>query len=335
MNTYHREAFADVPVSIKPDSPRFIDRYRAWLRLNGYAWQTEKTYVGWVLKFIRFHNKRHPESMGAREIEAFLNAMAVERYWSPSTQKTALNALVNLYSKFLNIEISKLTYRYATANKRLPVVLSHQEACSVIAYMQGDKQLIAKLMYGSGLRISEAISLRVKDIDFALNQIIVRSGKGDKDRITLLPASIRDDLLIRIERTRKIHESDLLAGYGSVYLPYALAAKYPSADKSFIWQYVFPSINIARDPRSGVERRHHIYPTQIRRAIQRASIEAKINKRITSHCFRHSFATKLAMDGVHLTQIQKLMGHSNLETTEIYLHLAEQMGLKVRSPVDF
>lgn len=335
MGAFNKEVFADVPVPVKPGSVRFIDRYRVWLRLNGYAYQTEKTYIGWVLKYIRYHNKRHPESMGEREIEDFLNAMALEKHWSPSTQKTALNALINLYAKFLKIEINKLNYRYATASKRLPVVLSHQEACSVIACMKGDQQLLAKLMYGCGLRISEAISLRVKDIDFAFNQIVVRSGKGDKDRITLLPASIKDDLLKRIERTRKLHEADLLAGFGSVYLPYALAAKYPSADKSFIWQYVFPSISISTDPRSGVERRHHIYPTQIRRAIFQATLEAKINKRITSHCFRHSFATKLAMDGVHLSQIQKLMGHTNLETTEIYLHLAEQMGLKVSSPIDF
>lgn len=324
----------DIPTSVKPHSKRFLDQYRVWLRLNGYAYATEKTYISWVIKFIRFHNRRHPKEMGAKEVSAFLSFHALNKNWSPSTQKTALNALINLYVKFLHMKIEKVSYAYAKVKKRLPVVMSHEEACSVIHSMKGDQQLMAKLMYGTGLRISECISLRVKDIDFAMNQLVVRSGKGDRDRFTLLPASLCDQLKVRIEATEKIHQSDLLLGFGSVYLPFALAAKYPKAEFEFIWQYIFPSIKISKDPRSGAERRHHIHHSQLQRAIKRAAVQAGIHKRITSHCFRHSFATKLALDGVHLTQIQKYMGHSSLETTEIYLHIAEQMGMQVRSPID-
>jgi integron integrase len=324
----------DIPVPVKADSKRFIDQYRLWLRLNGYSYRTETTYVHWVLSFIRFHEKRHPKDMGESEISAFLSSQTLRYHWSPSTQKTALNALVNLYRKFLKRELAPLKFGYSKVNPRLPVILAHEEAIQVIQQMKGDQQLIAKIMYGTGLRISEALRLRVKDIDFALKNIVVRSGKGDKDRITLLPISLVNELKNRIERTHKSHEVDLLAGLGSVYLPHALARKYPAAEFEFIWQFVFPSPVVSTDPRSGIERRHHIHPTQIARAIKKACAAAKINKRITSHCFRHSFATKLAMDGVHLSQIQKLLGHSNLETTEIYLHLAEQMGLQVKSPVD-
>jgi len=323
-----------IPVSVKPESTRFIDQYRLWLRLNGYAYRTEQTYIHWVLAYIRFHKKRHPKDMGENEISAFLNHQTLKHKWSTGTQKTVLNALVNLYVKYLKRELKPLKFGYSKVKQRLPVVLSHEEALCVIAQMEGDQQLVAKLMYGTGLRISEAIRLRVKDIDFNLNQIIVRGGKGDKDRTTLLPKSLIEPLSLKIELTKKIHEADLLKGLGSVYLPNALARKYPSAEFEFIWQYIFPSASTATDPRSGREHRHHIYPTQVARAVKRAAEAANLNKRITSHCFRHSFATKLAMDGVHLTQIQKLLGHTNLETTEIYLHLAEQMGLTIKSPVD-
>lgn len=324
----------DVPVPIKANPTKFLDRYRAWLRLNGYAYETEKTYLCWAKRYIRFHKMKHPAHMGASDISAFLNHGATKRYWSPSSQKTVLNALVNMYSKFMNVELGQLRYQYAKVEQRLPVVLSHQEARQVISFMQGDKALMAKLMYGAGLRVSECIRLRVKDIDFNLNQIIVRNGKGAKDRSTLLPTSLIDALKNRIDRTAKQQEIDILQGYGSVYLPYALSVKYPNASTELAWQYLFPAITLSIDPRTGTKRRHHIHKSVIQKAVKRAATEAKINKPISSHVFRHGFATKLAIDGVHLTQIQKLMGHRQIETTQIYLHIAEQMGLSIKSPID-
>jgi integron integrase len=324
----------DTPIPLNNNPVKFLDRYRAWLRLNGYAYQTEKHYVMWVAKFIRFHNMQHPEHLGPDAISAYLSEKALKENWSPSTQKTALNALVNMYSRFLGIEIGSLTFKYARPKPKLPVVMSHQEAATVISHLKDDNQLMAKLMYGCGLRVSECIRLRVKDIDFSLQHIIVRAGKGNKDRITLLPESIVPLLKLKVSVVEKIHEADLMNGFGSVYMPHALARKYPTDSKKVHWQFIFPSQNVSVDPRSGVEQRHHIHARTIQRAVKQAAYQSKIHKPITSHCFRHSFATKLAMDGVHLTQIQKLLGHSNLETTEIYLHLAEQMGLQVKSPID-
>jgi integron integrase len=331
MNIHYHD---DTPIPLIPKPLKFLDRYRNWLRLNGYAYPTEKHYLMWAAKFIRFHGMKHPEMMGGNEISEFLSEKALQEHWSPSTQKTALSALANLYSKFLGRDIGKLTFQYARPKQKLPVVMSHHEAVTVIQNMDSDNQLMAKLMYGCGLRVSECIRLRVKDIDFDLRHIIVRGGKGDKDRITLLPASLVTSIQQKIAVVEKLHEVDLLKGFGSVYMPYALAKKYPTEAKKVHWQFLFPSHVLSIDPRSGIEQRHHIHVRTLQRAVKCAAYTAKIHKPITSHCFRHSFATKLAMDGVHLTQIQKLLGHSNLETTEIYLHLAEQMGLKVRSPVD-
>lgn len=324
----------NIPIPLTNKPVKFLDQYRIWLRLNGYAYQTEKHYVMWAAKFIRFHNMQHPEKLGAEEISAYLSEKALKENWSPSTQKTALNALVNLYAKFMKIEVGPLAFQYARPKPKLPVVMSHGEAVSVILKLEGDHQLMAKLMYGCGLRVSECLGLRVKDIDFELKHIVVRGGKGDKDRITLLPESLVPLLKNKILIVEKIHEADLLNGFGSVYMPYALAKKYPTDSKKTHWQFLFPSQNLSVDPRTGIEQRHHIHPRTIQRAVKRAAYDSKIHKPITSHCFRHSFATKLAMDGVHLSQVQKLLGHVNLETTEIYLHLAEQMGLQVRSPVD-
>lgn len=325
----------DTPIPLVPKPVKFLDQYRTWLRLNGYAYQTERHYIMWAGRFIRFHGMQHPEKLGPEQINEFLSEKALTEHWSPSTQKTALNALVNLYAKFLKIEIGALAFQYAKPKQKLPVVMSHQEAIAVIQRLEGDNQLMAKLMYGCGLRVSECIRLRVKDIDFDLRHIIVRGGKGDKDRVTLLPTSLIPAIRQKIAIVEKLHEADLLNGFGSVYMPYALAKKYPTDSKKTHWQFLFPSHTLSIDPRSGVEQRHHIHARTIQRAVKRAAYEAKIHKPITSHCFRHSFATKLAMDGVHLSQVQKLLGHTNLETTEIYLHLAEQMGLRVLSPVDF
>ncbi len=324
----------DIPVPLKAHPVKFLDRYRAWLRLNGYAYQTEKHYIMWAAKFIRFHQMKHPETMGAEHISAFLSERALSENWSPSTQKTALNALVNLYAKFLGMELGQLSFSYATVKPKLPIIISHHEAVRIINQLTGDHQLMAKLMYGCGLRVSECLRLRIKDIDFDLSHIVVRGGKGDKDRITLLPQSLVPALQSKILAVSKQHEIDLLNGYGAVYMPNALAKKYPTEARKVHWQFLFISQNLSMDPRSGIIQRHHMHPRTIQKAVKKAVYELGIAKQVTCHCFRHSFATKLAMDGVHLQQIQKLMGHSNLETTEIYLHLAEQVGLKVLSPVD-
>lgn len=324
----------DVPVPILNKPVKFLDRYRHWLRLNGYAYQTEKHYIKWAARFIRFHNMQHPNTLSAEHISDFLSQNAIKENWSPSTQKTALNAIVNLFAKFLNKQVGKLSYTYAKVQPKLPVIISHQEACSVITHLQDDMQLMAMLMYGAGLRVSECLRLRVKDIDFSLNHIVVRSGKGNKDRISLLPRSSIARLKKKITYVIKQHELDSSQGFGSVYMPHALAKKYPSESKRVHWQYIFYSKNLSVDPRSGTKQRHHIHQRTIQKAVKHAAYQSGFHKHITCHCFRHSFATKLAMEGVHLSQIQKLMGHSSIETTEVYLHLAEQIGLQITSPID-
>lgn len=331
MNHFYDD---DIPVPLVPKPTRFLDRYRTWLRLNGYAYQTEKHYVMWAARFIRFHKMKRPEDMGADEICDFLSNRTLAENWSPSTQKTALNALVNLYSRFLHMEIGELTFQYASPKPKLPVVLSHHEACMVISNMSGESQLMAKIMYGCGLRVSECMRLRVKDIDFELKHILIRSGKGNRDRMTLLPQSLVPLLKQQIALVEKVHEADVLQGFGTVYMPNALAKKYPTEARKPHWQFLFPSVQVSVDPRSGVVQRHHVHARTLQRAVKKAAYQSGIHKPISSHCFRHSFATKLAMDGVHLSQIQKLLGHTNLETTEIYLHLAEQAGLRITSPVD-
>ena len=324
----------DIPVAVDPDSSRFIPRLRLFIRNKGLAYSTEKTYVSWTLRFIRYHNLQHPENLGPAEIDSFLTFLALNKNVSPSTQRTALNALVFLYSKFLKMPVENLQFTYARVPRRIPVVLSHSEALTVIENMTGQYQLMAKIMYGCGLRLMECCRLRVQDLDFSMNQIIVRESKGNKQRTTVLPESLYGCLQERLSETSKIHEFDLSRGYGKVYLPYALARKYKNAETEFKWQYVFPATGLSKDPRDGTLRRHHLHESCLQKSVKQAVRKAGLLKKATSHTFRHSFATRLLENGYDLRTIQELLGHSDISMTEIYTHVVRRGGRGVKSPVD-
>jgi integron integrase len=304
------------------------------MRDRGYAYQTEKTYIHWVKRFIFFHNKQHPAKMGAQHINQFLSALGHDRHCSPATQRIALNALIYLYRKYLGVELEALDFSKARQRRRLPVVLTHVEVGKILGHMQGKHRLMVELLYGSGLRLNELLSLRVKDLDFELSTITVRSGKGDKDRVTLLPESLKERLEAQIENTARLHQQDLRDGYGEVYMPHALARKYPKAACELGWQFLFPATSIGRDPRSGELRRHHLHNTTLRKSVGRARCEAGIIKPVKCHTFRHSFATRLLQQGYDIRTIQKLLGHSDVRTTEIYTHVLGRGAMGVISPVD-
>jgi integron integrase len=324
----------DIPVNVPTNSTRFLDLLRADLRARGYAYPTEKTYLHWVKRFILYHGKRHPETMGKDEIELFLNYLAVERNVSPSTQRTALNALMYLYSKFLGRDPQQLQFQYARVKPRLPAVLTHQEVCTVVQHMLGTPKLMVELLYGCGLRLQECLNLRIKDVDFGLNTITVREGKGDKDRATMLPNSLKGRLQTQIDKVLALHRQDIEDGYGEVYLPHALQRKHPAAARGPGWQYLFPSTRVGPDPRSGVIRRHHVHASSLRKHIRVAVAQTDIRKPVKSHTFRHSFATRLLQQGYDLRTIQKLLGHEDVTTTEIYTHVLGRGAMGVISPVD-
>lgn len=326
----------DVPQAIPQKPVRLIDQLRALIRARNMAYRTEKTYVHWCLRFIRFHDRRHPKEMGAEEVDAFLSHLALT-HCSIGTQKTALNALVFLYRELLGMPLDNLQFVRARQHRRVPVVFSHEEAKAVIAALKGRNQLIVRLIYGTGMRINEVLRLRVKDIDFSMQQIVVRGGKGDKDRVTLLPDSLLTPLKLQIDSALALHRQDLTEGYGEVYMPFALARKYPSQASLPAWQYVFPSTKLSQDPRTPetpVLRRHHAQDRPIQRAIANAVARAGIHKKANSHTFRHSFATRLLENGYDIRTIQTLLGHSDVSTTEIYTHVVKKGGFGVRSPID-
>jgi len=271
--------------------------------------------------------------MGNQEVEAFLNHLAVKKNCSPNTQKLALNALVFLFREFLQIELT-LKFNYSNKTPRVPVVFTHAEAMAVIDVMKGVNQHVTSLLYGSGLRIGEAVSLRVKDIDFGMNTITVRNGKGRKDRVTILPSGLHKRLQKQIEFALDLHQLDLWDGFGEVYLPDALGKKYPAAAREPAWQFVFPAKDYSTDPRSGVIRRHHLYKQTVQRNIGKAIRAANIYKQASSHTFRHSFATRLLESGYDLRTIQELLGHTDVKTTEIYTHVIKQLQRPVVSPFD-
>ena len=324
----------DIPVPINSGSKRFIPQLRLFIRQKGLAYSTEKTYLHWIIFYIRFHKMQHPKDLNSSDIDAFLTFMAVERKVSPSTQRTALNALVFLYKKFLNVELEELQFSYAKTSKRIPVVLSHEEALSIISAMSGDCNLMANIMYGCGLRLMECCRLRIQDIDFSMNQIIVRESKGNKQRTTVLPETLLEALKDQISSTKKTHDFDLARGHGRVYLPYALSRKYKNAETDFKWQYLFPASGIAKDPRDGIIKRHHIHESWVQKNVRKAVKESRILKRATSHTFRHSFATRLLEQGYDLRTIQELLGHSDISMTEIYTHVVKRGGRGVKSPID-
>lgn len=321
-----------VPIPAQPQ--KFLDQFRAFIRLDGKSYATENTYVYWVRQYILYHQKKHPSTLRIDEIKDYLSHLALKQNTSPNTQKTALNALMFMYNRFLKQPIESLDFSYAKKQVRTPVVFTHQEAMLVIKNMQMPYQLMAKLMYGSGLRISDVLRLRVKDIDFGMGYIIVRDGKGSKDRTTLLPKATIPDLKNQITVVKNLLETDRKNGVGPVYMPYQLEKKYPDAGRSLAWQYVFPSENISQDPRDTVMRRHHLYSTTLQGHVKKAIKAARINKLASCHTFRHSFATRLLQAKYDLKQIQTLMGHSDIRTTEIYLHVLDELGDKVKSPLD-
>lgn len=324
----------DIPITVNPDSSGFCDQLRLFIRSENKAYTTEKTYVTWAWRFICFHNRRSPRQMGAFEIEQFLTHLAVDRFASVNTQKTALNAITYIYRRFLKIELKELSYEFSQRPRQIPVVFSHKEATAVIEYLSGTYKLLAQLMYGSGLRISECTRLRIKDIDFDMNTVHVRNSKGNKDRVTLLPHSLLQDLYNQIEFVKAQHNLDLKNGIGEVYMPYALVKKFPKDAKRLTWQYLFPAANISVDPRNNVRRRHHVMASSVQKEVKKAILAASIHKKAGCHTFRHSFATRLLERGYDIRTIQELMGHSDVATTEIYTHVIKQGGRGVKSPID-
>jgi integron integrase len=320
----------------KSSRPRkLLDGVRETIRRRHMSDRTEESYVHWIKRYIRFHGMRHPNTMGATEVEAFLTHLAVERKVAASTQNQAFSALLFLYRDVLgkDLHLSGKTVR-AQRPKRLPTVLSKDETLRVIGCMLGRTQLMAKLLYGSGLRLAECVRLRVKDLDFSQRQILVRDGKGMQDRATMLPESLTEPLQIHLKRVKLLHDQDLAAGYGSTYLPYALGRKYPNADKQWLWQYVYPSTRLSPDKASGVLRRFHTSESTLQKAVAEAARRAQINKRVSPHTFRHSFATHLLESGYDIRTVQELLGHKDVQTTMIYTHVLNCGGKGVKSPLD-
>lgn len=317
------------------DKPKLLDQVREKLRVRHYSIRTEQAYVDWIKRFVLFHRKRHPETMGNREVSEFISHLATDRNVAASTQNQALSALVFLYQQVLGRELGWLDdLERAKRPARLPVVLTQAEVRSVLAHLDGRHELMAKLLYGAGLRLMECVRLRVKDADFERGEILVRDGKGGKDRVTLLPQSATEPLKNHLEKVRAVHENDLAAGFGEVYLPFALERKYQNAAREWGWQYVFPASKRSVDPRSGKERRHHIDEKSLQRAVKSAVRVSRTTKPATCHTFRHSFATHLLESGYDIRTVQELLGHKDVTTTMIYTHVLNKGGKGVRSPLD-
>lgn len=314
--------------------PRLLDRMRAALRARHYSERTEAAYCLWVKRFIRFHGMRHPAELGEAEINAFLTHLAIEGRVSASTQNQALAALLFLYRHVLGRELGGFDIVRARRPVRLPVVMTRDEVRAVLERMHGRERLMASLLYGSGLRLMECVQLRVLDLDFERGEIAVRSGKGDKDRVTVLPAALRAPLSRHLREVKRIHEADLAAGWGQVPLPGALDRKYPNASAEWRWQWVFPQTHRWRDPATGRQGRHHVDPSILQRAVRRAVLEAGITKHVGCRTFRHSFATHLLESGYDIRTIQELLGHKDVKTTMIYTHVLRMGAGGVRSPMD-
>ena len=318
-----------------PKSSPFLEQVRQVILCKHYSIKTEHTYLRWINNFIHFHNKRHPQDMGADEVGAYLNHLAIDRCVAPATQRTALNALVFLYREVLKRPIEEaISFTYANKAPRIPTVFSHQEASAVLAQLKGRHYVMAALLYGAGLRVMECVRLRIKDVDFNVKQLVVRNGKGNKDRVTPLPEKIIPHLQKAIEHAQQLHTYDLAEGCGEVYLPYALHRKYPNAATELAWQYVFPAGHRAVDPRSEVIRRHHIGEQSLQRAVKGAIKRSGIHKQASCHTFRHSFATRLLEMNYDIRTVQTLLGHADVKTTEIYTHVVGRGALAVTSPLD-
>jgi len=319
--------------------PKLLDQVRQAIRVKHYSIRTEQAYVDWIKRFILFHKTeqgiiRHPKDMGHREISAFLTHLAVDLHVAASTQNQALSAILFLYRYVLDIDPGPVDAVRAKKPQRLPTVLTPNEVATAISFLSGTHRLMAKLLYGSGLRLMECVRLRIKDLDFARGEVLVRNGKGNKDRVTMLPQTLVAPLQEQLHYARTLHRQDLVQGLGCVYLPDALERKYPNACREWSWQYVFPASRRSRDPRSNTERRHHIDPSGLQKAVRRAAQRAGINRVISCHTFRHSFATHLLEAGYDIRTVQELLGHKDVKTTMIYTHVLNKGALAVHSPLD-
>lgn len=320
--------------SISQEKPKLLEQVRSTIRLRHYSYKTEKSYLTWIKQFIYYHNVRHPKEMAEPEINQFLSYLVEKRHVSASTQNQALCAIVFLYKEFLKQNVGDLNLVWAKRHKRIPVVFSREEIKALFKQMSGIYWIMAMLLYGAGLRLREVLQLRVKDVDFNYNQMIIRNTKGKEDRVVPLPQKVKEPLKEHLRKVQNLHKKDLKDGFGHVYLPDALERKYPNDAKEWIWQYVFPAHQISTDPRSGIRRRHHLYDTVLQKAIKNAVRKAGIQKRGTCHTLRHSFATHLLENGYDIRTIQELLGHKHLETTMIYTHVVKQGALGIQSPAD-
>jgi len=314
---------------------KLIPQLKEEIRRRNFSYSTEKSYSSWVIRYVRFHKMTHPSELNDNHVTSFLNHLANDLNVAASTQNQALSALVFFYEHILKKPVKNLeNLKRAKKPKQLPVVLTEKEVKSILQHLTGLNKVIISLIYGSGLRISEALRLRILDIDFDYKQITVRSGKGKKDRITIIPESLIPNLRLQIKKVERLHEQDLIKGCGKTILPNALAKKYPQAATQLKWQYVFPSKQRNKDPRSGVLHRYHVSPRYIRMELQKAMVKCKIQKHVTPHTFRHSFATHLLQNGYDIRTVQDLLGHKNLKTTSVYLHVLNRGGHGVKSPLD-
>jgi integron integrase len=321
--------------STTENPPKLLDQVRDKLRVKHYSIRTEETYLDWIKRYIYFHDKQHPKNLGPADLEAFLTHLAVAGKVASSTQNQAKSAILFLYREVLAIELPWLNnVTQAKAPKRLPVVLTIGEVQALLAELSGTHGLVASLLYGTGMRLMEAIRLRVKDVEFTRNEIIVREGKGFKDRVTMLPEAVSSSLKTHLISVKATHDEDLAQGYGEVYLPFALDKKYPNAGHEWGWQYVFPSKNLSVDPRSGKTRRHHVDEKGLQRAIKQVVRDLGMVKPATPHTLRHSFATHLLQSGYDIRTVQELLGHSDVSTTMIYTHVLNKGGKGVKSPLD-
>ncbi len=315
---------------------QLLDETRAVMRVRHYSYKTEKIYIYWMKHYFRFHGLQHPKELGAAEIEAFLTHLAVERTVSASTQNQALAAILFLYREVLKVDLPWLDkFTPAKKSNHLPVVLTKEEVNLILAELKGTNLIIANILYGSGLRLIEALRLRVKDLDFSYKQITVRDGKGGKDRTTVLPEKLIEPLKMHLVEVKKMHECDLKIGLGNVEMPFALARKYPNAEREWRWQYVFPSKVLSRNPRTGATGRHHLSESSLQKPFKQVVEKTKIAKAASPHTLRHSFATHLLQNGQDIRTIQDLLGHKELTTTMIYTHVLQSNRLGIKSPADY
>ena len=312
---------------------KLLGQVRNIIRLKHYSLRTEEAYIFWIKKYIHFHNLRHPQEMRQAEVQQFLTHLAVDENVAASTQNQALAAILFLYRNVLGIELHNIDAVRAKKPKHLPVVFTREEVRQILSRLDGTPFIIASLLYGAGLRLSEALRLRVKDIDFQMDQIIVREGKGEKQRVTMLPQTVLENLKFHLQGVKKTHDEDLRIGFGEVYLPYALERKYPNAAKEWHWQYVFPAARISIDPRSKKKRRHHLSDDTLQRPVKQAIISAGLQKGGSCHSLRHSFATHLLENHYDIRTVQELLGHKYVSTTMIYTHVLNK-GTNVKSPLD-